>query len=75
MYSYGKRMRAVEIYVKSGFSPRVVYNALGYPSKNSVKKWHREYLEEQRGFPRIKRQEAHLVDDQQARTHEALQPS
>lgn len=52
MYSYEERIKAVESYVKSGFSPKAVFNALGYPSKNSVKTWYLEYLEELDGGSR-----------------------
>lgn len=38
--------RQSSLYVQSGFSSKAVFNALGYPSKNSVKTWYREYLEE-----------------------------
>lgn len=68
MYSYEERMRAVELYMKSGFSPRVVYNALGYLSKNSVKRWYREHLDELEGkgrHDRYRRKEKYTPEQKQ----------
>ena len=69
MYSYEDRIKAVELYVQSGFSPKAVFNALGYPSKNSVKTWYREYLEEVDGGDRhdcYRRRERYTLEQKRA---------
>ena len=47
MYSYEDRIRAVELYIKlsslGGKRVRATIRQLGYPTKNSLKGWHREY--------------------------------
>jgi len=43
MYSYEDRIRAVELYIKLGKRVRVTIRQLGYPTKNALKGWHREY--------------------------------
>lgn len=43
MYSYEDRIRAVRLYLKLGKRIRATIRQLGYPIKNSLKTWHREY--------------------------------
>ncbi len=43
MYSYEERVKAVELYVKCGLRASVVMRELGYPSKNTLKAWYREF--------------------------------
>ena len=43
MYSYEDRIRAVKLYIKLGKRIRATIRQLGYPTKNSLKGWHREY--------------------------------
>jgi putative transposase len=43
MYSYEDRIRAVELYIKLGKRARPTIRQLGYPTKNALKGWHREY--------------------------------
>lgn len=50
MYSYQDRIRAVELYIKLGKRIRVTIRQLGYPSKNALKGWFREY-ERSRDLP------------------------
>ncbi|EMG51149.1 integrase catalytic subunit, partial [Ochrobactrum sp. CDB2] len=53
MYSYEDRMRAVALYIKLGKRPKATIRQLGYPSKNALKGWCREYehhLELRLGF-------------------------
>lgn len=45
MYSYEDRIRAVELYIKLGLRVRPTIRQLGYPSKNALKGWYREYLQ------------------------------
>ena len=47
MYSYEERMRAVELYIKLGKRARATICQLGYPSKNALKGWCREYERQQ----------------------------
>ena len=45
MYSHSKRLKAVELYIKYGLSVAAVVHELGYPSRNMLKHWHKEYIE------------------------------
>lgn len=57
MYSYEDRIRAVELYIKLGKRTGATIRQLGYPTKNSLKSWHREYgqrLDLSRGYVRSK---------------------
>jgi hypothetical protein len=36
-------MKAVELYFKCGGSPAAVRRVLGYPTKNTIKQWAREF--------------------------------
>jgi putative transposase len=43
MYSYEDRIRAVKLFVKLGKRVRATIRQLGYPTKNSLKAWCREF--------------------------------
>lgn len=43
MYSYADRMRAVQLYIKLGKRMGLTIRQLGYPTKNALKAWCREY--------------------------------
>ena len=43
MYSYEDRVRAVELYIKLGKRLRATIRQLGYPTKNALKGWCREF--------------------------------
>lgn len=43
MYSYEDRLRAVRLYIKLGRRVGLTIRQLGYPTKNALKQWHREY--------------------------------
>ncbi len=43
MYSYEDRIRAVKLYIKLGKRIRPTIRQLGYPTKNALKSWYREY--------------------------------
>ena len=43
MYSYEERLRAVRLYIKLGKRVGLTIRQLGYPTKNALKSWHREY--------------------------------
>ena len=43
MYSYEDRLRAVRLYIKLGKRVRATIRQLGYPTKNALRSWHREY--------------------------------
>ena len=43
MYSYADRIRAVQLYLKLGKRVGATIRQLGYPTKKSLKSWHREY--------------------------------
>ncbi|PJI95821.1 transposase InsO family protein [Acidovorax sp. 69] len=47
MYSYEERIRAVELFIKLGMRVRPTIRQLGYPTKNSLKGWYREYQQRQ----------------------------
>jgi transposase InsO family protein/transposase-like protein len=50
MYSYEDRIRAVELYIKLGKRTGATIRKLGYPTKNALKSWHREF-EQSRDLP------------------------
>lgn len=43
MYSYEDRIRAVALYLELGKRTVATIRQLGYPTKNALKGWHREY--------------------------------
>ena len=43
MYSYEDRLRAVRLYIKLGKRVGLTIRQLGYPTKNALKGWCREY--------------------------------
>lgn len=43
MYSYEDRLQAVRLYLKLGKRIGATIRQLGYPTKNALKAWHREY--------------------------------
>ena len=43
MYSYEDRLRAVRLYIELGKRIGLTIRQLGYPTKNALKTWHREY--------------------------------
>ena len=43
MYSYEDRCRAVRLYIKLGKRVGLTIRQLGYPTKNALKSWYREY--------------------------------
>ncbi len=45
MYSYADRLRAVELYIRLGKRLNATIRHLGYPTKNALKGWYREYVE------------------------------
>ena len=47
MYSYDDKIRAVELYIKLGKRLRATIRHLGFPTKNALKGWYRQY--ERRG--------------------------
>jgi putative transposase len=50
MYSYEERIRAVRLYIKLGKRIGATIRRLGYPTKNALKSWHREF-EQGRDLP------------------------
>jgi putative transposase len=50
MYSYEDRLRAVRLYIKLGRRVRLTIRQLGYPTKNALKSWDREF-EKRRDLP------------------------
>ena len=52
MYSYEERIRAVELYVEFGKRAAATIRCLGYPSKNALKAWYREYART-RDLPKV----------------------
>ena len=45
MYSYEDRIQAVKLYIELGKRTRPTIRQWGFPTKNSLKSWHREYEE------------------------------
>lgn len=50
MYSYEDRLRAVQLYITLGRRIGLTIRQLGYPTKNALKTWYREY-EQQHDLP------------------------
>lgn len=50
MYSYEDRIRAVKLYINLGKRTGATIRQLGYPTKNALKSWHREF-EQGRDLP------------------------
>ena len=58
MYSYEDRVRAVKLYIKLGKRTAPTIQKLGYPTKNSLRGWYREYeqsLDLQVGYSRSRK--------------------
>lgn len=47
MYSYEDRIRAVKLYIKLGRRTGATIRQLGYPTRNALKNWHREFEQSQ----------------------------
>jgi len=47
MYSYEDRIRAVKLYIKLDKRIAATLTQLGYPTKNALKTWYREYEQQQ----------------------------
>jgi putative transposase len=45
MYSYEDRLRAVRLFIGLGERVGLTIRQLGYPTKNALKSWHREYVQ------------------------------
>ena len=43
MYSYEERLRAARLHIKLGKRVGLTIRQLGYPMKNALLSWHREY--------------------------------
>ena len=52
MYSYEDRLRAVRLYIKLGKRIGLTIRQLGYPTKNALKTWYREY-EQRHDLPAV----------------------
>jgi putative transposase len=61
MYSYEKRLRAVRLYIKLGRRVGLTIRQLGYPTKNALKRWCREYEHRQDLIPGYMRQPRYEV--------------
>ena len=46
MYSYEDRIRAVKLFIKLGMRPKATIRQLGYPTKNALIGWYREFIQE-----------------------------
>lgn len=57
MYSYQERVQAAELYLKLGKRSKATIRPMGYPTKNSLKAWCKEFEKRgdlQRGYVRVK---------------------
>ena len=62
MYSYEDRIRAVKLYLKLGKRTALTIRQLGYPTKNALKSWYREYEQSrdlQVGYVRSRHKHSH----------------
>jgi len=69
MYSYEDRLRAVRLYIKLGKRIGLTIRQLGYPTKNALRSWYREYDQQEDlsdGYTRLPRysemQKAQAID-------------
>jgi putative transposase len=63
MFSYEDRIRAVKLYLKLGKRVAATIRQLGYPTKNTLKGWHREFLQSQ--DLRVHKQSVHRYSTEQ----------
>ena len=42
MYTFEERMKAVELYIQSGYSEGIVIRTLGYPFYTALRNWYKE---------------------------------
>ena len=70
MFSYEDRLRAVRLYIKLGKRLSLTIRQLGYPTKNALKTWYREY-EQQLDVPAgyVRRPTYSEADKQRAVEH------
>jgi len=67
MYSYDDRIRAVKLYIKLGKRIELTIKQLGYPTKNSLKSWHKEYeLVKDLAFSFVRERSKYSVQQKQA---------
>ena len=67
-YSKEQRRRAAELYERYEHSAADVIRELGYPSKEALRMWHREWLEERRtGIPSSRGEHYSRYTDEQRR--------
>jgi len=45
MYSNEERMKVIKLYIEYGYNARAVIRELGYPSRNRLAAWYKEYCE------------------------------
>ena len=45
MYSNEERMKVINLYIEYGYNARAVIRELGYPSRNRLAIWYKEYKE------------------------------
>ena len=69
MYSYEDRMRAVQLYIKLDKRVAATIRQLGYPTKNSLKGWLREY-EQNRDLKPVLVRAPKFTEEQKARAVE-----
>lgn len=70
MYSYEDRLRAVQLYIKLGKRLGLAIRQLGYPTKNALITWYREY-EQRHDLPTgyVRQPRYSQVDKQRAVEH------
>ena len=63
MYSYEDRKRAVELYIEYNHSAADVIHELGYPNRQSLRNWYKDYLKH--GEVRERTHEARFYSDEE----------
>ena len=64
MYSYEERLRAVKLYIKLGKRGKATMRQLGYPTKQALASWYREFLSHGSLKPAYVRSEPRYSDEQ-----------
>jgi putative transposase len=66
VYSHDERMKAVLLYIERGLSAADTIRELGYPSRQTLWRWYREYKAAGELHKRYRRQHGHTPEEMQA---------
>jgi len=61
MYSYEDRIKAVKLFISYDLSIAATIHELGYPSRNALRQWHKEYIESGKLHKRCDKKPKHSI--------------